>query len=380
MMETVATAAVLRFRVPGRVELVGKHVDYGGGRSLTCATAAGLQVTARFSAEPRIRVRSRQHPDEVLLPLADGLRHPGPAWGVYVGAVVRRLTRDFPTVTRGVDLDIDSDLPDSAGLSSSSALVVACALALVAANGLRSTARWRDAFPDVLAEAEYFGAMESGTPCGPFAGDDGVGVRGGAQDPIAILCSRENAVGQYGYLPARMEGFITWPATHRLVIGVSGVQATKTREARVAYNRLSDALRGKLPASPWVEARRAQFHEEVAVIVPGVASALHAADWPRLGRLVDRSQELAETVLGNQVPETIQLQRLARDGGAIAASAFGAGFGGAVWAMVAETEIDHFMRRWQVSYLAHHPERIHDCRFFAMRPAGPAGPFLPDTL
>ena len=51
--------------------------------------------------------------------------------------------------------------------------------------------------------------------------------------------------------------------------------------------------------------------------------------------LVDQSQAATEQLLGNQVPETVWLAREARGLGAIAASAFGAGFGGSVWALVA---------------------------------------------
>ncbi len=50
--------------------------------------------------------------------------------------------------------------------------------------------------------------------------------------------------------------------------------------------------------------------------------------------MAERSQEAAERWLGNQIPETIALARLARHVGATAASAFGAGFGGSVWALV----------------------------------------------
>ena len=66
-----------------------------------------------------------------------------------------------------------------------------------------------------------------------------------------------------------------------------------------------------------------------------------------MGTLVDRSMSLATTALGNQVPETIFLARRAREIGAAAASAFGAGFGGAVWAMVRASDADGFIARWR---------------------------------
>ncbi len=50
-------------------------------------------------------------------------------------------------------------------------------------------------FRDPLARAEYFGAMETGAPFGDFPGDAGVGVRGGAQDHVAIVCARAAAAG-----------------------------------------------------------------------------------------------------------------------------------------------------------------------------------------
>ena len=78
------------------------------------------------------------------------------------------------------------------------------------------------------------------------------------------------------------------------------------------------------------------------MIVPGAADALAEGDLDRFGALVDRSQAGAEAALGNQVPETIHLQRSARRLGARAASAFGAGFGGSVWALVAATGAETF--------------------------------------
>src|SRR6185437_7396617 len=164
--------------------------------------------------------------------------------------------------------------------------------------------------------------------------------------------------GQFKYLPAQLERRIPWPEDIVVAIGVSGVHATKTGNAQAAYNRLSDAMRPKTEdggpktedVSREVAERRAQFREETDVIVPGVGDAICDRDWKALGALVDRSQALAERVLGNQVPETIHLARSARELGALAASAFGGGFGGAVWAMVPRDDVGRFLTAWRTAY------------------------------
>jgi galactokinase len=87
--------------------------------------------------------------------------------------------------------------------------------------------------------------------------------------------------------------------------------------------------------------------------------------------LVARSQSLAESALRNQIPETIHLAHRATELGAAAASAFGAGFGGSVWALVRDEEITTFTARWRDDYIARFPERRHRAEFFDSRP-GPA--------
>lgn len=77
-----------------------------------------------------------------------------------------------------------------------------------------------------------------------------------------------------------------------------------------------------------------QFFEESEVIIPAFATALEGGDWPALGALVGRSQSLTTSHLGNTTRETEWLPACAEGMGAIAASAFGAGFGGSCWALV----------------------------------------------
>ena len=401
-----------RYVVPGRVELVGKHVDYAGGRSLTCAVDRAITIEARPLDQPVIRVRDaarRGGVEVALLPGVERTRRSA-RWSSYVIAVARRFARDFPDAIRGVELRTASDLPRSAGLSSSSAFVVAIATALADANRMEDDPAWRAAVPSDVARAEYFGAMETGAPYGDFPGDEGVGVRGGAQDHVAIVCAREGSVGQFRYLPALLERRAPWPSEYSIAIGVSGVTATKTGNARARYNRVADSTRalvrawnaavgrtdGTLADALWsapdagerlqrlaeqgaeefdgeyLGPRFAQFREEVEVIVPGVGDSLRDGDLAALGALVDRSMAMAEHALRNQVPETSFLAREARERGAVAASAFGAGFGGAVWAMVRTADAEAFVAEWRASYAEKFPRRAGRAQWLVTRPAGPA--------
>jgi galactokinase len=75
-------------------------------------------------------------------------------------------------------------------------------------------------------------------------------------------------------------------------------------------------------------------------------SAFERTDARTLGELAADSQRDADLLLGNQVPATSALATSARTLGAFAASNFGAGFGGAVWALIDAGEADAFARKW----------------------------------
>jgi galactokinase len=377
---SAARVETREYFVPGRVELVGKHVDYAGGRSLTIATELAIRARATALDEPLIRLRRAAGEVAMDVALSPDTKATNLRSSAYVTAVARRFARDFPFARKGVAIELQSNLPTSAGLSSSTALVVTLAMAFIDANDLASDERWRAAVPTPMAFAEYVAAIETGEAYGEFSADGGVGVRGGAQDHVAIVCAEEGMAGQFRYLPARLERRVPWPDDYVIAIGVSGVHATKTGNAKAAYNRLADAMRPKTEdgrpktkelAADVIE-RRAQFREETEVIVPGVGDAIRDRDWRTLGSLVDRSQSLAERVLRNQESETIHLARSARERGAVAASAFGAGFGGAVWAMIPRNDSERFMAAWRAGYEGAFPGRRARARWSLTMPAGPA--------
>ncbi|HEY0970348.1 MAG TPA: galactokinase family protein [Gemmatimonadales bacterium] len=394
--------------VPGRIEVLGKHTDYAGGRSILAAPERGVTMLAVPRGDALVRVHDVACGESVELALDPELA-PGGGWANYPTTAVRRLARNFPDARTGADIAFVSDLPIAAGMSSSSAFLVAVFQALAAINGLEATDRWRANIATREELAEYLSSVENGRDFGELRGRLGVGTRGGSEDHTAMLCARPGSLVRYGFAPVRFELGIPMPEGHRFAIASSGVRAEKAGAARERYNRAAglmsaaaelwrgatgrgdatvgaaldavpgaaDRLRAILAASrdgryapEELVARAEQFVAEEREIIPAASDALLCVDLARFGALVDRSQELAERLLGNQIAETVQLARSARELGAPAASAFGAGFGGSVWALVADGEADDFVERWRAGYLARFPEHGGDAQFFTTR-AGP---------
>jgi galactokinase len=327
-------------------------------------------------------------------------------WTTYPMTVARRMARNFAEARRGADLTFASDLPSAAGMSSSSALVVAVFLALAEVNRLGDTSAWRQHLATPESLAGYLGCIENGQSFGPFEDDRGVGTFGGSEDHTAILCCRAGVLSQFAFCPVRPEAEVAWPPGMRLVIAVSGIRAPKTGGARERYNRAAlaagqvlsrwnskrgrtdptlaavarvpgaiDELREDLRAggepglpSGHLLARFEQFLEESEVIIPAAMVALGRGDFGTFGELVDRSQAAAEWGLGNQVPETVGLTRSARELGAAAASAFGAGFGGSVWAMARESQAADFAREWAARYRRDFPVASLQSEFIVTLP------------
>jgi galactokinase len=447
-------AAAHAFFVPGRIEVLGKHTDYAGGRSLIAAAEQGICLLAVPREDQMIRAealdmqvpsqpepsrggspdppRERRgygrdsaagaagqetrraelrcnggHPSFAEFAISPDLSPPVGHWSNYLATVARRMARNFFGSLRGADIAFAGDLPLAAGMSSSSALVVACFLAMAAVNRLREREEFHAniAAPEDLAE--YLGAVENGQAFRGLAGDRGVGTFGGSEDHTAMLCSQAAALAQYAYCPTRLERRLPMPAGYIFAIASSGVAAEKTGEAMEKYNRASrlaaeaarvwreatgrndphiaaalasaglaasaERVRAALAGATEKDllARFEHFLGESEEIVPSAGDALARGDLPAFGRLVALSQKLAEGYLGNQVPETVLLARAARELGAAAASAFGAGFGGSVWALVRRDEAGRFLAPWAARYRAAFPLRAAGAAFFVSG-AGPA--------
>ena len=114
-----------------------------------------------------------------------------------------------------------------------------------------------------------------------------------------------------------------------------------------------------------------QFYAESEELVPAVADAFARGIPSALGVLVDRSQALTQSHLRNTLEETEWLPAAARRLGALAASAFGAGFGGSVWAVAPIDTAETLLRNWEREYAQRFPDRVPTSRFFLMRSPAP---------
>jgi galactokinase len=396
------------FYVPGRIEVLGKHTDYAGGSSMVAAAERGFSLVVAASDDCRVTVTDAVAGESVTFDIdADIIPRAG-HWANYPMTVARRIARNFPGPLRGAKIALASDLPPAAGMSSSSALIVGIFLALSEVNLLAPRAQFRQNLRSPIDLAGYLATIENGQTFGSLKGDQGVGTFGGSEDHTAILTCRPGLISQYAYCPVRFEREIALPQGCTFAIGVSGVVAEKTGAAMAKYNAASGRARRLVqlwreatkyedqhlaalvprgpaaieylrsivrdksgPDAPMLLARLEHFLTENIQILPAAREALEEGDLAAFGDLVDQSQQAAELLLGNQVPETSHLAAKARSLGAAAASAFGAGFGGGVWALVETTRAADFLESWAAAYHGRFPERATASSFF-LTGAGPA--------
>lgn len=386
--------------IPGRIEFLGKHTDYCGGRSIVCSIDRGFRATVEPRADSLVVLENLDRAETVSIDLAFGSELPTGHWVNYAAEVGRRLSRNFTGPLKGANISFRSDLPKAAGLSSSSALMIMVFAALAEANHLREREEFRANIRDDLELAEYLGCIENGQSFRGLTGSAGVGTFGGSQDHAAILLGKADRLSLFSFSPLGHEADLVFPAEYVFVVASSGVAAEKTGAARERYNRVSrmvseitSAVGGGLTLAQVLteigieELRKVirdrhfsfsaddlldrveHFRVENFEIIPAVSELLADGRIDEIGGLIDRSQKNAESLLGNQIEETIFLQRLAREIGAIAASAFGAGFGGSVYALVSAVDAADLKREWERRYHQAFPQHRDTSEFFETRPS-----------
>ncbi len=392
---------------PGRIEVLGKHTDYAGGSSLTCAVNHSFVFVAVVSDEPGVRMQDMVLSSSDFLPYENTQDTVRSSWLSYPASVVERFVVNFKSPDKGISLAFSNTIPRASGMSSSSALIVGIYLCMAALAEPELTPGFAEHLLTGADLADYLGSVENGYDFKGLVGRAGVGTQGGAQDHTAVLFSEMGKLGYFGYRPLRRLGSVALPDDSVFIIGSSGVRARKSQGARELYNNavalateslsrwnqatgtrfetLGDLVSDsgfslgqfrevmtdvELSQAKALTRRMRHFYEETESIIPSAIQALRTGNVEQFGLEVDRSQELTDSLLGNLVPETRFLAKSARKLGVLASSAFGAGFGGSVWALAPRQDADRIMREWMADYGQSFPDRIRHARFF-VDPTGP---------
>lgn len=388
--------------VPGRIEVLGKHTDYAGGASLLATVERGFSVIVLPWEKREVVVLDVASGEMVYMDKCGRVKKDAPAWSIYPQATMQRLVGNFGLMGKGGIIAFKSDLPVASGMSSSSAFIIAIYYALQFLSDFSASNLYRSSINGPTQLADYMGHIENGQTYGALEGDRGVGTFGGSQDHAAILCAQARHVLHVTFDPTELKAHLPIHEDLVFCIGSSGVKAEKTAGAQKLYNQA--AIRAKKVTDFWNQGydasldslakiiqapsfnrdtfldqlqpqsdlhdRFMQFYNETTIYIPKAIRALEQHDYVAFGEVVKASQSDAEMKLKNQIPETIFLAQSARASGAYAASAFGAGFGGAVWALVPRGHADKILENWSRAYAKAYPQH-QDASFF-IDETGPA--------
>jgi N-acetylgalactosamine kinase len=211
--------------VPGRVNLIGEHTDYNGFPVMPMAVPPAIRmlVAAREDSQVEVKdVAAELYPGREFALSAGIAPYPEGDWGNYAKAAAQSLVelaleggRDAEAL-KGMSCLVEGDIPPAAGLSSSTALVVATALAFGAVNHL---GLGRHALAERMAEAEHY-----------------VGTQGAGMDQAVCLLARPGDALKVDFFPLRVAP-VPLPQDYVVLAAHSTISARKTAEQRLHFNR-----------------------------------------------------------------------------------------------------------------------------------------------
>ena len=232
---------VLITRAPGRVNLMGRHVEHRGGcTNMMCTENETVLIVSprhddivslsnaddnfgsySFSISKCMQGKKDYSSwiDFIESPsvLSDVAENNG-AWVNYVKAAVMRFRYEFPSIRFvGMNILMKGDIPIAAGLSSSSSIVVATAEAIVALNHLNVSTQQ---FVDLCGEGEWL-----------------VGTRGGSGDHAAMKCSSLGKVTHMFFKPFAVGESIRFSSDYKIVVADSCIQAKKSEGSKDKFNQ-----------------------------------------------------------------------------------------------------------------------------------------------
>ena len=347
------------YRAPGRVNLIGGQVDYHEGFVVSMAIDRDVQIIAAKRSDGRITARSGEYEGTVDV-AADGSDDPSkiePEWGRVIGGVAHVLA-DMGRAAVGVSLEIGSAVPIGAGLSSSAAFEVACALALC------DVAHFHCEGHELAFAAQRAEHFATGVPCG-------------VQDQLACV---EGRAGHVLFIDCRTFDVEPLPLPEELAVVIvhSGVPRVLAQTPYAARRAETFAVAEQLGLRVLRDATLEQVRDiprgRHAVTemqrVREFAAALRRRDFHTLGSLMLASHASSRDDMQVSTSELDILVQCLCDAGAFGARLTGGGFGGCIVGLVPAPRAKEIAR---VASDRYHDTTGRDPKSWVVRPADGAG-------
>ena len=344
---------VIEFFAPGRVNLIGEHIDYNGGFVFPCALDFGTYAAVRLRDDNTVNFATLNFDKKVALDLGDVTYKEEDDWTNYPKGVIKEFqNKGFDL--KGFDVLFYGNIPNGSGLSSSASLEVLTGVIL------------NDLFDCKVDMVEIVKMSQS-------AENNFVGVNCGIMDQFAVgMGKKDHAILldcntlDYTYVPLVLDGV-------KIVIGNTkkrrGLADSKYNERRSECDNALVELQTKLDIGslcemdgPTFESHRHLITKKIArdrvehavyenVRTKNAKAALKAGDIATFGVLMNQSHDSLKNlyeVTGIELDTMVEEARKIE--GTIGARMTGAGFGGCTVALVKEEAVDKFIEEVGKNY------------------------------
>ena len=320
---------------PGRVNLIGEHIDYSEGFVLPFAIADRAYAAIAARTDGLVRIASHQRKEKIFsIDISDVKPGSKGDWEKYVLGVLWSLG-----ITTGVDILVDGSVPSGAGLSSSAALECSVAVGLNALFSLEMS-KQDLARATQKAENDYVGM-----PCGIM--DQSVSLMGQAGAALLLDCRDLTTESiPFDVASAGLELLIIDTQAHHAL--VDGGYAERRAACESVAGKLSipsmrhltlevlETNREKLTATEFIRARHAVT--EIARVLEAV-TALRASDFATLGKLINASHASLRDDYAVSCPELDVAVAASVAAGAMGSRMVGGGFGGSAIALIKASDV-----------------------------------------
>lgn len=321
---------------PGRVNLIGEHIDYSEGFVLPFAIADRTFALIAQNGTSQTRIVSMQRKNKMFTIEASDIQ-PGSAgdWEKYVLGVIWSMG-----VTEGIDILVDGHVPGGAGLSSSAALE--CSVAV----GLNLLFNLGQSLEDMARATQKAENAYVGVPCGIM--DQSVSLMGREGSALLLDCrdlSTESV--PFNVASAGLELLIVdTQAHHALVDGGYAERRASCESVAAKFDIPSmrhltldvlESRKSEITEVEYVRARHAVT--EIARVLDAV-DALKKSDWKTLGTLITASHVSLRddyTVSCDELDVTVDAALAA---GALGSRMVGGGFGGSAIALINAADVE----------------------------------------